>query len=131
MHTTQIRYTDQIWDMGSVGGRVGGRPRMAFTRRARMQSGDTQPRLTIRLISMQSFTVMATSKMPEIPTGVASPWAEGKKIHGKCSVLCLAKGTAIPNKLGPVGEGREGRHPAKPSEPPPLPLTGIRAQPCH
>lgn len=66
--------------------------------------------------------------MPEIPTDIASPWAEAKS---KGSALCLATGTAIPNKLGPVGEGREGRHPAKPSGPPPLPLTGIRAQPCH
>lgn len=39
-----------------------------------------------------------------------SPWPTKK---GRGSALCLARGTAIPNKLGPVGEGREDRHPAK------------------
>lgn len=51
------------------------------------------------------FAVMATSKMPEIPTDITSPVPK-KNTEG--SALCLAEGTAIPNKLGPVGE-RQGR----------------------
>lgn len=66
-------------------------------------------------------------KTPEIPTDIRAPGAKKRE----SSRLCLAQGTAVPNKLGPVGEGREDRHPAKTPGPPPLPLTGIRAQPCH
>lgn len=50
---------------------------------------------------------MATSKMPEIPTDIRA------LVLKKGAVLYLAQGTAIPNKLGPVGEGREDRHQAK------------------
>ncbi|KAH8764428.1 hypothetical protein F5883DRAFT_109926 [Diaporthe sp. PMI_573] len=80
------------------------------------------------VIPIQSCPVMATSKMPEIPTDISALVPEKKN---RCTRCAWPKATAIPNKLGPVGEGRVDRHQAKTSGPPPLPLTGIRAQPCH
>lgn len=118
---------------GSVGGRVGGRPRRrAFHKTGTNGNlGDTQPRLTIRLSSPCHLDPVICSHGERRPGFrlISGPLVPTKK--GRGSALCLAQGTAIPNKLGPVGEGREDRHPAKTSGPPPLPRTGIRAQPCH
>ena len=135
MHKPTYSGTPAAW-VGGMRGCVGGGPRKgAFTRRARMQSGghNKQPRLTIRLgssWSSRSSHVQSwrPARCPRFRL-ISAPLC--RKKQNRCTCCAWPKATAIPNKLGPVGEGREDRHQAKTSGPPPLPLTGIRAQPCH
>lgn len=110
MHKTQIRCR---WQRGLSDAWADARGRLSQDGHELHTWGDTaeadDPPVVSHVISIQSCPVMATSRMPEIPTIIRSPLPKMKK----GSALCLAQGTAIPNKLGPVGEGREGRHPAK------------------
>lgn len=90
---------------------VGGRPRTGFHKTEHeCTSGDTQPRLTIRLWSPCHLDSVISSHGDQQDARDSDhyqiPFAENEE----GSALCLAQGTAIPNKLGPVGEGR---HPAK------------------